>query len=244
VLLVSTPAGKRKLPLLVTENYGRGRTVLFATGGSWRWRMWLPHEDRAQETFWQQLLRDLVTDTPGPVIATTPRQVLSDETRVPLRVEVRDKEYKPVTDANVQARILQPDGTSVTMELAPQPLEEGIYASEFSAEAPGSYVAEIVAGREREELGRDVLAFRREDGVAENFAASQNRELLEKLAEQTGGRYYTPDQASKLANEISYSEAGITTRETRDLWDMPAIFLLALGLRASEWLLRRKWGVV
>jgi len=93
-------------------------------------------------------------------------------------------------------------------------------------------------------LGRDVLAFRREDGVAENFATSQNRGLLEKLAEQTGGRYYTPDQAAKLASEISYSEAGITARETRDLWDMPAIFLLALGLRASEWLLRRKWGVV
>jgi hypothetical protein len=105
-------------------------------------------------------------------------------------------------------------------------------------------VAEIIAGREQEELGRDVLVLRREDGVAENFGTSQNRELLEKLAEQTGGRYYTPDQASKLANEISYSEAGITTRETRDLWDMPAIFLLALGLRACEWLLRRKWGVV
>ena len=244
VLLVSTPSGKRKLPLLVTENYGRGRTVLFATGGSWRWRMWLPHEDRAQETFWQQLLRYLVTDTPGPVTVTTPRQVLSDETRVPLRVEVRDREYKPVTDANVQARFLQPDGTSLTMELAPQPLEEGIYAGEFSADAPGSYVAEIIAGREQEELGRDVLAFRREDGVAENFGTSQNRELLEKLAEQTGGRYYKPDQASRLASEISYSEAGITAREARDLWDMPAIFLLALGLRASEWLLRRKWGVV
>jgi len=46
VLLVSTPAGKRKLPLLVTENYGRGRTVLFATEGSWRWKMWLPHDDK------------------------------------------------------------------------------------------------------------------------------------------------------------------------------------------------------
>ena len=33
VLLESTPAGKRKYPLLVTENYGRGRTALFATGG-------------------------------------------------------------------------------------------------------------------------------------------------------------------------------------------------------------------
>jgi hypothetical protein len=49
---------------------------------------------------------------------------------------------------------------------------------------------------------------------------------------------------SKLTNEISYSEAGITTRETRDLWDMPVIFLLAMAIRASEWLLRRKWGVV
>ena len=89
-----------------------------------------------------------------------------------------------------------------------------------------------------------MLAFRREDGVAENFHTSQNRELLEKLSQQTGGRYYKPDQASKLSDEISYSEAGITTRETRDLWDMPVIFLLALLLRASEWLLRRKWGVV
>ena len=77
-----------------------------------------------------------------------------------------------------------------------------------------------------------MLTFRREDGVAENFHTSQNRELLEKLAQQTGGRYYKPADASKLANEISYSEAGITSRETRDLWDMPVIFLLALGIRA------------
>ena len=47
-----------------------------------------------------------------------------------------------------------------------------------------------------------------------------------------------------VTRPISYSEAGITTRETRDLWDMPVVFLLALTIRASEWLLRRKWGVV
>jgi hypothetical protein len=105
-------------------------------------------------------------------------------------------------------------------------------------------VTEIIAGREQEQIGQDILSFRREDGVAESFHTSQNRELLEKLAQQTGGRYYTPGDASKLSKEISYSEAGITARETRDLWDMPVIFLVALMLRASEWLLRRKWGVV
>ena len=33
-------------------------------------------------------------------------------------------------------------------------------------------------------------------------------------------------------------------RETRDLWDMPVVFLLLLMLRSGEWLLRRKWGVI
>jgi hypothetical protein len=101
-----------------------------------------------------------------------------------------------------------------------------------------------VARRDEEEIGRDVLAFRREDGVAENFGVTQDRELLEKLAQQTGGRYYTASGAAKLGAEISYSEAGITTRETKDIWNMPAVFLLALLLRGSEWVLRRKWGVV
>ena len=244
VLMESTPAGRRAEPLLVTENYGRGRTVLFATGGSWRWKMWQDHTDKTHAMFWQQMFRHLVADTPGQVVATTPKQVLADDTKVPIRVEVRDKQYKPVANAKVQARFIAPDGTSATMELNPLPLEEGIYGGEWTAEKPGSYVAEILAGRDQEELGRDMLTFRREDGVAENFHTGQNRELLQKLSEQTGGRYFKPEEASKLSSEISYSEAGITTRETRDLWDMPALFLLALGIRASEWLLRRKWGVV
>ena len=46
------------------------------------------------------------------------------------------------------------------------------------------------------------------------------------------------------AKDISYSEAGITVRETRDLWDMPVIFLIIVGCGAAEWLLRRKWGVI
>ena len=244
VLLNVIPPGRRAMPLLITENYGRGRTALLATEGVWRWQMWLPHEDRTLATFWQQMFRYLVTDTPGQVSASTPKAVLSDDTKVPLRVEVRDKQYQPVNNANVQARFVGPDGTSATMQLSPQPLEEGIYSGEWTAEKPGSYVAEIIAGREQEELGREVLSFRREDGVAENFHTSQNRELLEKLSDQTGGRYYKPEDASKLASDITYSEAGITARETRDLWDMPIVFLLALGIRASEWLLRRKWGVV
>jgi uncharacterized membrane protein len=244
VLLNVVPGNHPASPLLVIENYGRGRTAIFATSGSWRWKMSLDHNDKTHATFWQQMFRYLVTGAPTQVTASTPRPVLEDETRVPIRVEVRDKEYKPLTTAKVQARFTEPDGSSATLELAPVPSEEGIYAGEWTAEKPGTYVGEVIAGQEQEQIGQDVLIFRREDGVAENFHTGQNRELLQNLSEQTGGRYFTADQASKLGSEISYSEAGITSRETRDLWDMPIIFLLAVSIRAAEWLLRRRWGVV
>ena len=65
-LMDVAPAGHRHTPLLVTENYGRGRTAVFATSGSWRWKMWQDHTDITHATFWQQLMRYLVSDSPGP----------------------------------------------------------------------------------------------------------------------------------------------------------------------------------
>lgn len=244
VLAEMSPGGRGKLPLLVTQNYGRGRTAVFATSGSWRWQMLQPVEDLSHEMFWQQMLRWLVTGATGPVVSALPRSVFADEQKVPLRAEVRDKNYMPVSDAHVEARILGPDGLSETVVLQPDPATVGVYNADWGAAAEGNYVMELVARRGDTEVGRDVMPFRREDGVAEQFGTHQNRDLLEKLAQQTGGRYWRPDQVRELAQEISYSEAGISIRETRDLWNAPFFFMLALLLRGSEWLLRRKWGVV
>ena len=66
------------------------------------------------------------------------------------------------------------------------------------------------------------------DGVAENFHTEQNRDLLERLATQTGGQYWKPADLGKLAASIPFSEAGVTMRETKDLWDLPLIFLVLL----------------
>jgi uncharacterized membrane protein len=243
-VLAEMNAGGQRMPLLVTQNYGRGRVAVLATGGTWRWRMSLPLEDLSHEAFWRQLLRWLVTDTPGRVVASVPSQMLFDDGRIQLSAEVRDKDYVPASDAAVEAHISGPEGLAASIELEPDPNTPGVFQAEWEAERPGSYRTEVVARRGDEEVGRDVLTFSRMDGVAENFHTAQNRELLEKLSAQTGGRYWQPQELSKLPSEISYSEAGITTRETKDLWNMPAVFLLILALRSSEWLLRRKWGVV
>jgi uncharacterized membrane protein len=238
-----TVAGKR-YPLLVTQKYGRGRTAIFATGGDWRWQMLQPLEDMSHEIFWRQLLRWLVSDTPTRVTPTVTRQILSDDGKVHMRAEVRDTTYLPTSDAQVEARIVGPDGAAQSVELHPDPLEQGVYTADWDAGREGSYIGEISAHRGQQELGRGVVTFRRENGIAENFHLEQNREVLEKLSSQTGGRYYRPNEVSRLGEDISYSDAGISVRETKDLWDMPIVFFLALLLCCSEWLLRRRWGVV
>jgi uncharacterized membrane protein len=254
-VLAEMMAGRR-MPLLVTENYGRGKTAVLATSGTWRWQMSAALDDPSHDLFWQQLLRWLAADSPGQVVATMPQATLMDEGQVKLTAVVRDKEFTPAADAKVEARVIEPDGDSEMVEMAPVPNTPGTYAMEWTAEKPGSYVAEVSATHSSrntamngahessEDLGKDVISFRREDGVAENFHTGQNRELLVKLAEQTGGRYWEQSELERLPKEISYSEAGISVRDTKELWDMPVVFLLLLGLMAGDWLLRRKWGVV
>jgi uncharacterized membrane protein len=244
LMLAQVNVNGNRVPLLVTANYGRGRTAVFATGGSWRWRMQQPVADTSQETFWRQLLRWTAGATPSRVVALPSVKHLDTGGRVQLRAEVRDLHYLPTSAAQVQAHIVEPNGAAESVTLRPQPLSPGIYSAQWTAPQNGSYVAEISANSGTVPLGKDVMTFRREDGAAENFHREQNRDLLTNLADQTGGHYYTARDAKKLPGEISFSEAGITARENKDLWNMPVVFLLLLAIRSTEWLLRRRWGLV
>ena len=250
-VLAMLNAGTRKLPLLVTQNYGRGRTAVMATSGTWRWQMSQPLGDTAHDAFWQQLLRWLVLDSPGQVVVTAPTQMLVDDGHIDLSASVRDPQYMPAPDAQVTAHLTGPEGLSVMVDMTPAADRPGTFHAAWTAEKPGEYLAEVTAQRrsqknhdQMEQLGSATLPFQRIDGVAENFHTVQNRELLEKLASETGGRYWTPQELSRLPNEISYSDAGISVRDIKELWNMPVIFLWLLLLISAEWLLRRKWGVV
>jgi hypothetical protein len=218
--------------------------MILATGGTWRWQMGLPHDDARHHTFWQQLLRSLVANSPGTVTISSDQTLYADRSDLELRAEVRTKDYQPANNATVTAVLTPETGDPVTVELTPSAEEPGVYASNLTAALPGAYRVEVSAFVGDIALGSEAFHFRRQDGVAEDFRPAQNRELLTKLSEQTGGRYWTLDELAGLPEEIRFSEAGVTAREIMDLWDMPLFFLLLLGLRTAEWLLRRRWGVV
>lgn len=244
VLVDALPTSKGRFPLFVTQRYGRGRTSVFASSGTWRWQMTQDVKDMSHELFWQQTARWLVTETPAQISAAPSKQLLLDDGTVEFRADVRDKAYKPMPAATVEARIMGPGGVAAMLTLTPDANTAGVFTAKWDAPKPGSYIVEVLAKNGKDELGRDVFTMMRQDGVAESFHAEQNRQLLEGLSRQTGGNYYTPDTAKALPDDIAYSEAGVTTRETKDLWNMPAILLALFGAKGAEWLLRRRWGAV
>lgn len=244
VTLLNVTAAGREAPLLVRQNYGRGKTMILATGGTWRWKMSLPHEDERHHTFWRQMLRAISADSPGTVTISSDRSLYADDPAMKLRAEVRTKEFEPANNAIVTASLTADDGSMTTVEMHPSTEEEGIYLADVTATKTGAYRIEAQAFLGDDSLGAAALHVRREDGVAEDFRPVQNRELLTRLAEQTGGQYWELDELSGLPEQVRFSDAGITAREILDLWDMPILFLLLLGLKAGEWMTRRQWGLI
>lgn len=238
--LLDIKVKERRQPLLVVQNYGRGRAYLLATGGTWRWQMSLPREDQRHEGFWRQLARGLA--------AAAPQQFeLSAEARadrVQLRAEVRDQAFELQRDVVVSAVATGATGETTSIDLKPVLDQPGVYQADYRPAASGSLFVHAIARRGDRPVAEARTAVHYDSGRAEYFSLRQNRALLQQLAAGTGGAYYSAATLDDLPQAIRFSPAGVTQQETRPLWDLPAIFVLLVALKAAEWLLRRRWRIV
>ena len=241
VVLLDAKAGNRQVPLLVWEHYGRGTTYMLATGSTWRWKMRLPHQDQRHFTFWRQLLHAVAADAPPRLSITTGAKVFDDQRRVPLNAEIRNEKFEPVNDATVAVTVAADDGTTMQVQMVPSGQGDGRYTAAVEAPSTGLYRVSMTAKARDKDLGSLETHFRRNDGVVEHFGTQQNRPLLQRIADSTGGRYWQLDQLGDLPEAMRYSKAGIVERQTLDLWNLPALFLLLLLLKMGEWLLRLRW---
>jgi uncharacterized membrane protein len=240
---VSGGGGDRQV-VLAHQRFGRGRAIAFPVQDSWVWQMHasIPVEDATHETFWRQMLRWLVSDVPDRVATTAPDHVAPGEA-VALRAQVNNESFMAVNGASVSANILGPSGEPLDVPLEWMVDKDGEYRGTFAATEPGLYRVRVTA-----RMGDSVVTGREDYVVAhdiqqEMFGAAQRPALLERVARETGGRYYTPETAHALAEDIVYTNAGTTITQQLDLWDSPALFVVLLGLIAAEWLLRRQRGL-
>jgi hypothetical protein len=101
----------------------------------------------------------------------------------------------------------------------------------------------VEARRAGQALGTATAHLQATDSDAEFFGAEMRRPLLERIAAETGGRFYTPDTVASLPSDVGYSGGGATVQEQKPLWDMPALFLAVVGLVSAEWAYRKRRGL-
>ena len=237
-------AGRGDQPVLAFQRYGRGRVIALPVQDTWHWQMaaQIAVDDQKYETFWRQLLRWLADESPDRLEIAAQVEDLAPGEPVTVEVELRDRTWQPVNDGSVTAQVTDPAGVVTEVPLDWVIGVDGRYRGAFTARAAGEYRIEATS------MGADTLsaepAFVRAGEVSrEFFGAGQRAPLLRRIAEETGGKYYTMATAASLPRDIVYTERGITATEQLDLWDMPIVFFLLAGLLAGEWGLRRARGM-
>ena len=245
VLLTGTGDGGEEYTVLAYQRYGRGKALAFPVQDSWVWKMdaTIAVEDMTHATFWRRLVRWLVDGVPDHVSITTAVDRVEPGEPMRLTAEVVDPAFVEVNDARVVAQVTSPSGQVREVPLEWTVTRDGEYRGSFVPDEAGMYDVRATAVRGETTLGNSTFHARASAGDSEYFDAAMRASLLQRIAEETGGRFFTASNASALPEAISYSGRGVTVVEERDLWDMPILLLLLIGLLSLEWGYRRKQGL-
>ncbi len=229
-------------PVVAVQRFGRGRTMVFAGEAAWRWQMLAPSTDTTYERFWRQTARWLGGGAPDRTTLRVGGGRFAGEA---LRIEVAaaGEGFEPLTDARVRVRVRDPNGDEREHAAPPRPGEPGRYAVEVAPRGRGAHrVTAVVehAGGTLEPAGVAVLVGGTDPELSE---PRRHERLLRRLAESTGGRSFDLGGAARLASAVRAGLGPPPAPVLRDAWDTVWGFLPIVGLLATEWGLRRRWGL-
>ncbi len=243
-----------ELPIYLAGHfYGAGRVFFQASGEMWRIRAM---EETYFERYYTKLLRwvaqgRLLRDSVHGVLLVDKDRCLLGDTIV-VQAILTDAQNEPLTDPEVTASLIQPDGnrTALTLRAVKGGARDGTYAGQFTAIQQNDYRLELRPPHaELDELLVREVRVRAPEVEIEK--PELNRPLLTNIALATGGDYYGGIEAAvgqaggqpPLTNVLQSQdrETFLPGTPDRDFERRLMAWLMGLicGLLAFEWLLRR-----
>ena len=245
LLTSDTTNGNEELVVLAFQRYGAGKVLAFPVQDSWMWQMHadIAVDDMTHETYWRRMLRWLVDGVPDQVVVNLPQDRVQLEETVSLLAAVGDANFEELNNSSVMASVTDPNGefTDLSMEWTAE--NDGEYRTSFTPTTEGFYEVHVEAMSGDEVIGEDTAYVQVSPSDTEFYDSTMRTPLLERVAEETGGRFYTPDTVASLPEDIQYVGGGVTVVEEHDLWDMPALLFLLGTLVLGEWGYRRLRGL-
>jgi uncharacterized membrane protein len=245
VLAEVRPAAGEAVPALVVQQFGRGRAAALTIGDLWRWNLRRKEAGPSDlEKSWRQTVRWLVADVPSRVEAETERP--TGDTSGPIRIiaRARDQRFEPLDNAAVRVRVRSPDGREIELTAEPSERAAGEYTATFSGRVPGAYRATVtVTSADAAEVGRREIGWAIGPAGDELRRLRPNRELLERIAQETGGEIVEAGDLDSFVADLPNRKLPIVETWTWPLWHQWQVFLLAVICLSGEWILRRWKGM-
>ncbi|MEX2173241.1 MAG: glutamine amidotransferase [Pirellulaceae bacterium] len=239
-----------KNPLLVSGEYGRGRTLAFAGESTYLWP--LHGFEKEHKRFWRQVILWLVRRddlNQDDVWIKLDQRRFNPGSRVQVAAGARTAAGDPITEAQLETVLVSPDGKRQPLRLS---LAKDEWQGAIAVEAPGDYLIETTASAGGRKLGTaraEFLVFDRDVELSNPAADPDLMASLSAWTKAEGGRPLAPEELPSLLQELADRPPDYEVRQTRwklagtqaDAW----LFFLALtGVLTAEWYLRKKWGLV
>jgi uncharacterized membrane protein len=247
VIAEVTDAQGQTSPALVEHRYGQGRAATLLIGDLWRSQLELADDQRAADDLgkaWRQMLRWLIVDVPDRVAL---QAIPDDSSGLPLmRLEarVRDGEFQPQDNAAVALTVQPPEGPPLTLPAEPSLREPGLYEATVAGRPGGRWTATVdVRDPEGQPLGQGAAGWAANLLAEELRQITPDREALERLAAQTGGRVVEAADLERFVGGLSSRDVPVMETTITPLWHHPLMWLLIAGCLAVDWGVRRRHGL-
>jgi uncharacterized membrane protein len=235
-----------KLPLIATQHYGNGKTMIVNVDSTWRWR--LEHGDIVHYRFWGNVLRWMVAaplEGKGKYVTLS-----SDKERyqvgesATIHAKVLDKEYYPFSKGQVFVEVADTFGRSERLAMELTDAKKGLYQARYPIRASGAYVLQSAVPSLGDEGFQAAIKIFGEEVSLERNSLQMNKEVLERIAAKTGGKFHTIETAAAIPDEIPWVGRESSEVKLKSLWDSYYAIAAFLGIMTLEWVLRKRKGYV
>jgi hypothetical protein len=163
--------------------------------------------------------------------------------QVLVRARVSNRAYAPISDATVWLKLTDSAGTIKDIQLERSIDNHGIYSGTFTVRNVGIHTLEVTATPPSGEAQEGSTRFLVVEPIVEFIDAGLDADLLKTMADVSGGKFYTEIDAERLMKDLKRLEKVVAVTVEQEIWDMPIILFLLVGLFALEWLIRRRKGM-
>lgn len=234
-------------PLIISNNFSGKRSIAVLAKDIWKWKLQVaPKGLDVFDSFIVNSLRWLRAGEEKKLVnIKTSKKIFSQGESIEFLGEVLDESLNPVSDAEIKINI---SSASNKFEANMQNIGPGLYEGSIVINETGDFRFSAQAESNDRILGNDNGSFNIGEVDIEMINPVMNYSLLNLLANETGGEYYSPNNYSELLKrlnelKVNSSKERIITSEI-SLWSDTWMLMIAIFLFSMEWFIRKRNGML